>query len=90
MVTQTNVLVMMRQEMMRKLQNAPVDEESVAINEALDNFSLTSSEDKGSGPRTSEEHPDDIKDSNSSSKPSIPNKKVKNQCKDCKTGYCTL
>ncbi|XP_077084519.1 serine/threonine-protein kinase 33 [Siphateles boraxobius] len=81
MVTQTNVLVMMRQEMMRKLRNDPVDEESVAINEALDNFSLTSSEDKGPGQRTSEElsvtpaHPDDIKDSNSSSKPSIPNKK---------------
>ncbi|KAG1943032.1 serine/threonine-protein kinase [Pimephales promelas] len=80
-VTQTNVLVMMRQEMMRKLRNAPVDEESVGINEALDNFSLTPSEDKGSGPRTAEElsvslaHPDDIKDSNSGSKPFIPNKK---------------
>ncbi|KAG1943035.1 serine/threonine-protein kinase [Pimephales promelas] len=87
-VTQTNVLVMMRQEMMRKLRNAPVDEESVGINEALDNFSLTPSEDKGSGPRTAEElsvslaHPDDIKDSNSGSKPFIPNKKVKKQCKN--------
>jgi len=60
----------------------------VGINEALDNFSLTPSEDKGSGLRTAEElsvslaHPDDIKDSNSGSKPFIPNKKVKKQCKN--------
>lgn len=73
-VTQTNVL-----EMMREFLNAPQDKESVEMSEALQSFSLNSSQDKGSGPRTSEElsvtpsSPDDITDS--SSKPSNPNKK---------------
>lgn len=83
-VTQTNVLVMMRD----ALRNAPKDEESVEMNEALHSFSLTSSQDKGSGQSTSEElsvtpaPPDDITDSSSSSKPSTPNKKVIKQCTD--------
>ncbi|XP_067256970.1 serine/threonine-protein kinase 33 isoform X1 [Chanodichthys erythropterus] len=76
-VTQTNVLVMMRD----ALRNAPKDEESLEVNEALHSFSLTSSQDKGSGQSTSEELSvtpaplDDITDSSSSSKPSTPNKK---------------
>lgn len=76
-VTRTNVL-----EMMRQFRNAPEDEESAEMNEGLQNLSLTSSQDKGSGPRTSQElsvtpgPPEDITDSSSSSKPSTPNKKV--------------
>lgn len=77
-VTRTNVL-----EMMRQFRNAPEDEECVEMSEGLQNLSLTSSKDKGSGPRTSQElsvtpaPPEDVIDSNSSSKPSTPNKKVK-------------
>ncbi|XP_016323891.1 serine/threonine-protein kinase 33-like isoform X1 [Sinocyclocheilus anshuiensis] len=73
-VTRTNVL-----EMMRQFRNAPEDEESVEMSEGLQNLSLTSSQDKGSGPRTSQElsvtpaPPEDVIDS--SSKPSTPNKK---------------
>lgn len=82
--TQTNVLVMMRDELRKALK----DEESMDMNEALHSLSLTSSQDKGSGPSTSEElsvtpaPPDDITDSSSNSKPSTPNKKVINQCTD--------
>lgn len=70
--------------MMRQFRNAPEDEESVEMSEGLQNLSLTSSQNKGSGPRTSQElsvtpaPPEDVIDSSSSSKPSTPNKKVKN------------
>ncbi len=69
---------------MRQFRNAPEDEESVEMSEGLQNLSLTSSQNKGSGPRTSQElsvtpaPPEDVIDSSSSSKPSTPNKKVKN------------
>ncbi len=77
-VTRTNVL-----EMMRQFRNAPEEEECVKMSEGLQNLSLTSSQDKGSGPRTSQElsvtpaPPEDVIDSNSSSKSSTTNKKVK-------------
>ncbi|KAL0189102.1 hypothetical protein M9458_016201, partial [Cirrhinus mrigala] len=75
-VTRTNVL-----EMMRQFRNAPEDEESAEMNEGLQNLSLTSSQNKGSGVRTSQDlsvtpgPPEDITDSSNSSKPLTPNKK---------------
>uniref|UniRef100_A0A8C2PR86 Serine/threonine kinase 33 n=1 Tax=Cyprinus carpio TaxID=7962 RepID=A0A8C2PR86_CYPCA len=75
-VTHTNVL-----EMMRQFRNAPEDEEGVAMSEGLQNLSLTFSQNKGSGPRTSQElsvtpaSPEDVRDSSSSSQHSTRNKK---------------
>uniref|UniRef100_A0A671SM10 Serine/threonine-protein kinase 33-like n=1 Tax=Sinocyclocheilus anshuiensis TaxID=1608454 RepID=A0A671SM10_9TELE len=75
-VTRTNVL-----EMMRQFRNAPEDEEGVEMSEGLQNLSLTSSQDKGSGPRTSQElsvtpaPPEDVRDISSSSQHSTQNKK---------------
>uniref|UniRef100_A0A673FRI9 Serine/threonine-protein kinase 33 n=2 Tax=Sinocyclocheilus rhinocerous TaxID=307959 RepID=A0A673FRI9_9TELE len=75
-VTRTNVL-----EMMHQFRNVPEDEEGVEMSEGLQNLSLTSSQDKGSGPRTSQElsvtpaPPEDVIDSSSSSQHSTQNKK---------------
>lgn len=79
-VTRTNVL-----EMMRQFRNAPEDEEIGETSEGLHGLSLSSSQDKGSGPRTSQElsvtpaTSENVTDSSNSSKPSTPNKKVKKQ-----------
>uniref|UniRef100_A0A672P674 Serine/threonine-protein kinase 33 n=2 Tax=Sinocyclocheilus grahami TaxID=75366 RepID=A0A672P674_SINGR len=75
-VTRTNVL-----EMMRQFRKAPEDEEGVEMSEGLRNLSLTSSQDKGSGRRTSQElsvtpaPPEDVRDISSSSQHSTQNKK---------------
>ncbi|NP_001038554.2 serine/threonine-protein kinase 33 [Danio rerio] len=75
-VTRTNVL-----EMMRQFRNAPEDEVIGETSEGLHSLSLSSSQDKGSGPRTSQElsvtpaTSEDVTDSSNGSKPSTPNKK---------------